>query len=99
MRKITTISFLDHYKILCTFDNGEAKVLDLKEILKDKYAEKILTPETFTKAQIGSLGEIYWENMAEIKNLKGEIEPCNYDISPDLAYQVSTPDSTQLTSI
>ena len=51
-----------------------------------KYARRIFDADVFRQAKIGSLGEIYWENIAEIKMLDGKIQPCNYDISPEFAY-------------
>ena len=81
------------------FDNGDERILDLKEVINDKYREKILSPDIFTQAQIGSFGEIFWKDMGEIRNLNGELEPCDYDISSDFAYMKSAPNNSQLSSV
>jgi len=86
MHKIENISLLEPYKILCHFTNGEKRVLDLASSLNDKYSKKIFSENQFNKVKLGSLGEIYWEGIGEIRGLNGEIEPCNYDISPEFAY-------------
>ena len=91
MNKITDISFLELFKILCTFSNGEQRILDLNSTLKDKYSKKIFNEDVFSQAKIGSLGEIYWEGIAEIKDLNGKIIPCEYDISPEFAHVNSIP--------
>lgn len=98
MKRLSKISFQDSFNILCLFEGGEERVLDLKKVIKDQYKSKILDPETFPKAQIGIFGEIFWENIGVIKNLKGESEACNYDISPEYAYMNSKPTNSQLTS-
>ena len=81
------------------FDNGDERILDLKEVINDKYREKILSPDIFKKAQIGSFGEIFWKDMGAIKNLNGDIESCDYDISSDFAYMKSVPHNSQLSSV
>lgn len=92
MRKIIEISFRDPNKLICVFDNGEIKLLDLASTLKDRYAKKILSNENiFKSAQVGEWGEIYWPDLAEITGLNGEKEACNYDISPEYVYANSEP--------
>ena len=41
---------------------------------------------TYKAAKIGSFGEIYWENVGEMKDYDGTIIACAYDISPEFAY-------------
>jgi len=93
MKKITKISFENPFKLNCLFNNGENRVLDLEKVLDktQKYSKKIFEGDTFSNAKIGSFGEIYWENLAEIKKLNGEIVSCEYDISPEFAYLKSEP--------
>ncbi len=87
MKKIVKIDLLEENQIVCHFDNNEARVLKLAESICDKYAHKILSDsEVFKSAKIGSCGEIYWSNVAEIMDLDGEVRQCDYDISPDFAY-------------
>ena len=89
MRNIIKISFPKKNQILCQFDNGENKILDLTTLLKDQYGKRVLREDLYDKAKVGSMGEIVWEKLAEIKNLDGEPEPCDYDISPEFAYHHS----------
>ena len=58
MRKIIEISTLEPFKILCTFDNKEQRLLDLTETLNtnDKYAKKVLDYSVFFKVEIGVFG-------------------------------------------
>ncbi|MGB1450405.1 MAG: hypothetical protein ACPG7E_01670 [Marinirhabdus sp.] len=58
---------------------------------KNKYAQKNFDNATFTTAKVGALGEIYWEGIAEMKDLNGNPIPCAYDISPGFAYLNSMP--------
>jgi hypothetical protein len=44
----------------------------------------------YKAAKIGSFGEIYGEEIAEMKDYDGSIIPCNYDMSPEFVYQNST---------
>jgi hypothetical protein len=88
MIKTTKIIEIKPYKILCSFNNGELRQLDLESVLstEDKYVQKILTPDVFSKVKIGEFGQIYWENIAEIKDLNGKSIPCEYDLSPEFVY-------------
>ncbi len=93
MKKIHHFSIEEKFKIICHFHNGELRVLDLEKVLDKggKYAQKIFEKDNFRKAKIGEFGEIYWDGLAEIRNLNGELESCAYDISPEFAYAKSKP--------
>ncbi|MBC6427601.1 MAG: DUF2442 domain-containing protein [Ekhidna sp.] len=93
MNKITKISISEPYKLLCFFNNGEQRILDLEKVLdpEKKFVSKVLTVNTFKKVRIDSFGGISWEGVAEMKDLDGKIIPCDYDICPDFAYLNSTP--------
>lgn len=92
MRKIIKIEFNESNQIICHFDNNELRVLDLSNLINDKYINKILSDENvFKSAKIGEFGELFWHNSAEMKDLNGNIIPCEYDISPEFAYYNSKP--------
>lgn len=92
MNKVQKISALEPFKLICSFSNGEERILDLALVLKDKYGKKILKDELlFKKAKIGIFGEIYWDHVGAIIDLQGEEQPCEYDISPEFAYIHSQP--------
>jgi len=88
MKKIVDIELLDSFKMICVFENGERKILDLTKTLdkSHRYAEKVFSEEIFRKTKIGSMGQIYWEGIAEIVNLDGHSVPCEYDMSPEFVY-------------
>lgn len=92
MFKITNISILDSFQIQCSFNTGETKLLDLSKSLDttNKFVKKLMDNNTYKTAKIGSFGEIYWENVGEMKDYNGTIISCEYDISPEFAYFHST---------
>lgn len=96
MRKIIKIDVKSNFIINCTFDNSEDRIIDLEKILdkNDKYASKVFDDKIFRKVKIGSQGELFWEGIAEMKNLNNENIPCEYDICPDFVYQNSESLST-----
>lgn len=90
MLKIEVIQFLDSHKILCFFNTGEKRVLDICLALNQtNKLVKIVHPDVFRMAKIGLFGEIYWDQIGEIKELDGSISSCVYDISPEFAYHHS----------
>lgn len=91
MNKITNISIQEPFKILCTFKNGENRIFNLEQILdkNKKYTNKILSPAVFSEVKVGSLGELYWDGVAEMKDLHGNMISCEYDICPDFVYMHS----------
>ena len=93
MNKIENISFLEPFRILCEFKNGEKRILDLEKLLDKsrKYSIRIFNDDVYQNAKVGSFGEIYWDGIAEMKDLKGNIVPCQYDICPDYVYMHSVP--------
>lgn len=90
MIKVKSIEKSDNYSLQILFSNGEIKLIDFANIIqanKDNNYFKILAkPEAFAKVKVGTLGEIYWENIATIKDLDGSILPCNFDFSPEFIY-------------
>jgi hypothetical protein len=85
MLKISSIKILDYYKILCVFNTGEIRILDIQQSLDktNNLVQKLTNHEVFNTAKIGQFGEIYWEEIGEIQKLDGTISKCNYDISPE----------------
>lgn len=93
MRKIVKIATKKPYRLICHFNNGEVRILNVETILdkKQKYAAKIFDEDVFGQVKVGAFGEILWENIAEIKDYNGDMIICDYDISPELAYAKSIP--------
>jgi hypothetical protein len=92
MYKVTNIFILDAFQIQCTFNTGETKLLDVSKSLdaNNKFVQKLMNNNTYKDAKIGSFGEIYWENIGEMKDYDGTVIACDYDISPEFAYYYST---------
>ncbi len=93
MNRVVNISFQEPFKILCVFNNGEQRILDIEQVLdtEQEYAKKVFDQKVFNKAKVGAFGEIFWEGIAEMKDLNGSVIPCQYDICPDFAYLKSKP--------
>ncbi len=87
---LSKIEFSENGKILCFFANGELRLFNVREKIKDRYIDKIISDnEIFKSAKIGKLGEIYWADMGEIKDLQGNVISCEYDVSPEFIYNNS----------
>ncbi len=89
MKKIVALHIEKPFVLLCTFANGEKRLFDLTNSLNDKYAKRLMNEKVFRQVKIGSFGEVYWENVAEIRNLEGELEACEYDMSAEFIYEHS----------
>jgi hypothetical protein len=92
MLKIISIKILDYYKILCVFNTGEIRILDIQQSLNESnnLVQKLTNQDVFNSAKIGQFGEIYWEEIGEIQELDGTISKCNYDISPEFVFYNSS---------
>ncbi len=93
MKKIVKIKPIEPFRIICTFNNDEERILDLRALLdeNDKYARQVFDRSVFQQVEVGDLGELYWKDLAEMKDINGDTIKCNYDISPELAYKRSKP--------
>jgi hypothetical protein len=75
MFRLTNITILDAFQIQCSFNTGETKLLDLTTALdtSNKFVKKLLENNFYKTAKIGSFGEIYWENVGEMKDYDGTV--------------------------
>ncbi len=90
MIKLSKIEFSENNEILCFFENGELRLFNVQNSIKDRYIKVIISDDKiFKSAQIRKFGEIYWADMGEIKDLDGNIIRCEYDISPEFVYENS----------
>ncbi len=90
MVKLSKIEFSENNEILCRFENGELRLFNVRDSIQDRYIDIIVSDnKIFKSAQIGKFGEIYWSDMGEIKDLKGNVILCEYDISPEFVYENS----------
>ena len=78
------------YEIVCEFNNGEVKKINMEHILKNNTAnvntQKLLTPDFFVTVALGELGQLYWNNTAKMKDAQGNYFVCEYDVSPEFIY-------------
>ena len=93
MKKVTRISIKEPYKLIFHFNNGESRLLDLEKVLdiNQPFAKKVFQDNTYSMVEIDSFGGIFWDSIAEIRELDGSIKPCEFDISPEFAYYNSDP--------
>ncbi|MEZ4911796.1 MAG: DUF2442 domain-containing protein [Saprospiraceae bacterium] len=97
MRKIVEIKVSHPYILICKFDNGETRMLNLEDVMDKNgpLSKKVFEGEKFKEARIGDSGEIFWLGIAEMKTKEGGNIPCEYDICPDFAYMKSIPISSK----
>jgi len=94
MIRITQITVITHYNLICTFNSGAIKKLDILPIIEHHKhltgVESLLNEEIFKNAKIGQFGEILWEKIITTEH-NGEVFCWDYDISPEFAYQNAIP--------
>ena len=95
MIRITQITVVPHYNLICKFNSGAIKKLAVLPIIEHHMhlngVANLLDEDVFKNAKIGQFGEIVWEEIVKTEH-NGQIFCWDYDISPEFAYQNSTPD-------
>ena len=77
MHFVTAVRYLRDYKLLVTFDDGAAKVVDLEAHLEGEVFEPLKDKRRFRKVFLNrDTDTIAWDN--------------NADISPDFLYEIGT---------
>ena len=86
MLKVKKIIEIKDFAVVCEFDNGSKKKLDVLPLLKNHKhlngIEKLQNNTIFNQVAIGDMGEIYWKNIITSKSN----ELWNYDISPEFIF-------------
>jgi hypothetical protein len=81
------------FYIVCLFNNGELRKLIVEPMLFVKInktsADALFDKNIFNSVKIGEMGQLYWENIATMKDEKGNLIPCEYDLSPEFVYHHS----------
>lgn len=94
MIRVTQISVIPNYNLICRFNSGEIKKLDILPLIKGHGhltgVESLLNEDIFKNARIGQFGEILWEKIVKTE-YNNEVLYWDYDISPEFAYQNSIP--------
>jgi len=89
MLRITEIIEKSPYYLLCKFNNGAIKKLDVLPIIEHHKhlngVDSLLNEAVFNKVKIGEFGEIMWEKIVKTSQ-NGEVVSWDYDISPEFAY-------------
>ena len=93
MLRITEIIEISPYYLVCSFNNGIVKKLELLPIIENHKhlngVQNLLDETTFSHARIGEFGEIVWDGI--VKTTENNIVTLwDYDISPEYAFQNST---------
>lgn len=93
MLRITEIVEKSPYYLVCRFNNGMVKKLDVLPIIENHKhisgVQNLLDEAKFVHVRIGEFGEIVWDKI--VKTTQNDIEIYwDYDISPEYAYQNST---------
>lgn len=61
---VTDVTYMGNYSLLCTFNNGETKLVDLTPLLDYPAFEELKDKSKFE--QFGLDGTIFWTNGADI---------------------------------
>ena len=90
MLKVDKIIKIEPYNIVCLFNNGIEKSINVFPIIENHNhligIEKLKDENVFCMAKIGFFGEIFWENI--IYNTKDK-NWLDYDMSPEFIYYYS----------
>lgn len=86
MHKIVHIQPQKDYSIICEFENGMTKVIQILPLIeKHKHiqgVEKLLDMDVFKKVNIGIVGQVYWSGILS--------NGMDYDLSPEYVYHYGT---------
>jgi len=92
MIRITEIIENTSYSIVCKFNNGVVKKLDVLPIIENHRhldgVQALLNESVFNTVRIGEFGEIVWDKIVKNSHT-GEDRYWDYDISPEFAYENS----------
>ncbi|MEQ2518484.1 MULTISPECIES: DUF2442 domain-containing protein [Bacteroides] len=64
MLKVTNVEYLGDYVLLCSFNNGQQKRVDLTPLLQYPAFEELKDKNLFV--QFGLDGTIFWSNGADV---------------------------------
>lgn len=92
MLRVTKIVEKSCYILVCKFNNGIVKQLDILPIIENHRhlngVQNLLDESVFFSVRIGEFGEIVWDKLVKT-NTDGVEVDWDYDISPEYAYQNS----------
>ncbi|MEI6751916.1 MAG: hypothetical protein WCK78_01990 [Paludibacter sp.] len=91
---IRVIEIIDKtpYTLVCKFNNGIVKKIDILPIIENHKhivgVQNLLNESVFNTVRIGEFGEIVWDKIVK-SSRNGEDITWDYDISPEFAYENS----------
>jgi hypothetical protein len=92
MIRITEVKVAAPYLLLCKFNNGTVKKLDVLPVIEQHLhlngVSTLLNEAFFKNVRIGEFGEIVWDKIVKTTQDGHEIY-WDYDISPEFAYENS----------
>ncbi len=90
MLKVTEILKLTPYIIHCKFNTGEIKKINIKPLIESQThldgIKSLYDENIFKNVKIGSMGEIYWENIVTT-SYQNKKYIWNYDLSPEFIFE------------
>ena len=100
MIRIIKILEITPFSLICKFNNGLVKKLDVLPIIENHIhldgVNKLLNESVFRTARIGEFGEIVWDKIVR-NDQDAEDFYWDYDISPEFAFQNSIEIESPLT--
>lgn len=90
MLRITAIELKQPYHLVCTFNNGKRRNIDVEPILKKQAhirgVTDLLDVKRFNEVEIGLAGEVCWRGVVQ----SGE-NRWDYDLSPEFVFAEGVP--------
>ena len=90
MNRINKIIAVDPFKILLSWDNGEKKQIDFKNIFPNKIGiyKQLFVPEIFNKVQTNGRS-LFWPDLAKVIDENGQEIITDLDFCADMIYENS----------
>lgn len=89
MERVVEITEIGKYYCVCRFNNGTIKKINIEPLIKshaNKLTRNLFDFSIFSEVKIGDVGQLYWADTSTMKDEKGNIIPCEYDISPEFIF-------------
>jgi hypothetical protein len=91
--KIQKIISIEPYSVVCRFNNGIVRQLDIKPLIENhtklKGIDKLLNENIFRRVRIGKMGELLWKKVVEESDSDNKTILWDFDISPEFFFQNS----------
>ncbi len=86
MLRIVKIKEVKPYEVVCEFNNGSTKKIDVLPIINNqkhlKGIDSLTDKNIFNTVAIGELGELYWKDIY----IDQQNQKWNYDLSPEFVF-------------